>query len=103
MYCPVDVERGSLLSTFSVNASFTDAASQCSNELNVAVLSVHQVVEYTIPSFSIITVTLRQVRATFGVQSEQVDIFLNMNGTIPDRVPFLIGVDKKCAVEVRLR
>ena len=100
---PVSFERGSLLSTLSVKPSFNDSASRFSNEVNVAVLSVHELVEYTIPSFSIITVTLRQARATFGAQSKQVDVFLTTNGTIPDRVPFLIKVDKKCAVEVRLR
>ena len=68
----------------------------------VNILSVHEVVHYTISTFSIVTVKLRRVRATIGTTSNIVDIYLlNENERFPNEVPLSITVDKKCTVEVR--
>lgn len=72
------------------------------NGREVNVLTVHEVVDYVIPSFSIITVKLRHATVTFGESSNQVDIFLNEKGNIPNQVPFSLKVSKECAVKVCL-
>ena len=67
------------------------------------ILSTHEVVEYVIPSFSIVNVKLRHAIVTFGTSSEQVDVFFNESSgrMIHDRVPFSIQVENMCTVEVR--
>ena len=75
--------------------------SQTSSQKQVNVLSIHEVMNYVIPSFSIVTMKLRRAKVTFGTSSEQVDVFVSENtACLPDKVPFSIEVEKMCTVEV---
>ena len=111
MYSPVTIEY---CDTSSVNNNSAPPSSNeimlgsgqqsstfSGEEVMVRVLSTHEVVDYVIPSFSVITVELRRVRATFGTSGEELDVFLNANGSVPDRAPFFLRVSNQCTVEVR--
>ena len=83
-----------------VECPFTSqASSNTSKQVNV--LSTHEVMNYVIPSFSIVSMKLRRAKVTFGTSSEQVDVFVSENtACLPDKVPFSIEVEKMCTVEV---
>ena len=100
---PTNIEADcieSIPSSFSTCAS-GDAAFQYNDSLQVNILSVHEVIHYTIPTFSIVTVKLRRLRATIGTTSNIMDMYiLNENEWFSNEVPLSIAVDKKCTVEV---
>ena len=111
MYSPITIEycvSSALNNNDSASASSNKIALHSSQqsptfngeEVTVCIRSTHEVVDYVIPSFSAITVRLRLARATFGTNTEQLDVFLNEEGSIPDRAPFFLKVSKKCTVEV---
>ena len=96
----VGAELNSINEHSPVSIQTISAASSDTGQVQVNVLSTHEVIRYIVPSFSIVSLKLRRARATFGTSSKQVDIFLNDNSCIPDKVPFSIKVEQKCTVEV---
>ena len=77
----------------------SQVSSNTSKQVNV--LSAHEVVNYVIPSFSIVSMKLRRAKVTFGTSSKQVDVFVSENtACLPDKLPFSIEVEKMCIVEV---
>ncbi len=70
-------EGASCLATCeSISSDFkVDTCQASDNSQQMNIFSTHEVVEYVIPSFSIVNVKLRHAIVTFGTSSEQVDVF----------------------------
>ena len=89
----------------SVKSPESPAESESSDgNLMMEVLWVGEVYKYTIPSFNVLTVSLRHIRATstHDCGTEQADVFIRDTSDVNTVVPAFLKILKSCTVEVRI-
>ncbi len=88
----------------SVSSSASSSQAPLDNQdisYDVSVLSLYEVIDYIIPSFSVLQVKLRHAKVTMGDSLELIDVFFNDDGDFPT-LPFSLAVTTQCAVEVNI-
>ncbi len=69
---------------------------------DVSVLSLYEVIDYIIPSFSVLQVKLRHAKVTMGDSLELIDVFFNDAGDFLITLPFSLAITTQCSVEVNI-
>ena len=101
-YPPLSIERSTQSSEESLKSKNSDIETDPSTCNLLNVLWAGDIYTYNVPSFSVLTVTLRHVVISFMDQRgyQKVDAFMQENPDILTYVPTSVEVTRACKVEV---
>lgn len=101
-YSPLSIERSTQSSEESLKSKNSDIETDPSTCNLLNVLWAGDIYAYNVPSFSVLTVTLRHVVISFMDQRgyQKVDAFMQENPDILTYVPTSVEVTRACKVEV---